>query len=368
MVVILLYLVQTVCSQIIRSNIDRYDNVSCSDELPIAASIFNQGDLKCLTPQDIFKNTKFANVNEIEWLEFRYHHFEKYIFTNRQWKREDFYTYQFKGFIEVHPITGSLRMVKYLHHAYIFRTFGDDPRNPAKHVTRAPTKNKPSNPPFTGVTGEPPVNSSTPSLPSPSSKVSTYSTTRTIGVPTSSAYPITRTTGVLTSSTYPATRTTEIPTSSTHPTTQTTAAPTSSARPTTRTIAVITSSTDPTTRTTGVPTSSARPIGVTTSGPIISSKTPTKTLTNSSWITSRSTNSGTEFSTISQKTKAPIKPAKPRLEIIIPICVAVVMLLSTLIACCVIRNNGRRLSVIGHIYHDNTELDTIIETETETTV
>ena len=140
MMVILLYLAQTVCSQIIRSNIDRYDNVSCSDELPIAASIFNQGDLKCLTPQDIFQNTKFANVNEIEWLEFRYHHFEKYIFTNLRWKKEDFYIYPLNGFIEVRPITGSLRMVKYLHHAYIFRTFGDDPRNPAKHVTRAPTK------------------------------------------------------------------------------------------------------------------------------------------------------------------------------------------------------------------------------------
>ena len=233
-------------------------------------------------------------------------------------------------------MTGCLRMVKHLHHAYIFRTFGDDPRNPAKHVTAAPTKIKPSTPPPTSVTGEPPINSSTPSLPSSSSKVSTYSTTRTIGVPTSSTYPITRTTGVPTSSTYPTTRTTGVPTSSTRPTT----------------------------RTTGVPTSSARPIGVTTSGPIISSKTPTKTLTNSSWITSRSTNSGTECSTISQKTKAPIKPAKPRLEIIIPICFAVVMLLSTVIACCVIRNNGRRLSVIGHIYHDNTELDTIIETET----
>ena len=156
MVVILLYLVQTVCSQIIRSNIDRYDNVSCSDELPIAASIFNQGDLKCLTPQDIFKNTKFANVNEIEWLEFRYHHFEKYIFTNRQWKREDFYTYRLNEFIEVHPITGYLRMVKYLHHAYIFRTFGDDPRNPAKHVTGAPTKNKPSNAPTTCPSSPPP--------------------------------------------------------------------------------------------------------------------------------------------------------------------------------------------------------------------
>ena len=253
MVVILLYLVQTVCSQIIRSNIDRYDNVSCSDELPIAASIFNQGDLKCLTPQDIFKNTKFANVNEIEWLEFRYHHFEKYIFTNRQWKREDFYTYQLNGFIEVHPITGCLRMVKYLHHAYIFRTFGDDPRNPAKHVTEAPTKNKPSTPPPTSVTGEPPINSSTPSLPSPSSKISTYSTTRTIGVPTSSTYPITRTTGVPTSSTYPTTRTTAVPTSSTRPTTRTTAVLTSSTDPTTRTTGVPTSSTYPTARTTGVP-------------------------------------------------------------------------------------------------------------------
>ena len=66
MVVILLYLVQTVCSQIIRSNIDRYDNVSCSDELPIAASIFDQGDLKCLTLENIFKNTEFANVNKIQ--------------------------------------------------------------------------------------------------------------------------------------------------------------------------------------------------------------------------------------------------------------------------------------------------------------
>ena len=66
MVVILLYLVQTVFSQIIRSNIDRFDNVSCSDELSIAASIFDQGDLKCLTPENIFKNTEFANVNKIQ--------------------------------------------------------------------------------------------------------------------------------------------------------------------------------------------------------------------------------------------------------------------------------------------------------------
>ena len=214
MVVILLYLAQTVCSQIIRSNIDRYDNVSCSDELPIAASIFNQGDLKCLTPQDIFKNTKFANVNEIEWLEFRYHHFEKYIFTNRQWKREDFYTYQLNGFIEVHPITGCLRMVKHLHHAYIFRTFGKDPRNPAKHVTgmsTKSTKNEPSTPTSVSVTGGPP--SSTPSSPSP--KVST--TTLSTGVSISSTDPTTQTTDVTTSSTRPTTRSVGVPTSSTHP-------------------------------------------------------------------------------------------------------------------------------------------------------
>ena len=213
MVVILLYLAQTVCSQIIRSNIDRYDNVSCSDELPIAASIFNQGDLKCLTPQDIFKNTKFANVNEIEWLEFRYHHFEKYIFTNRQWKREDFYTYRLNEFIEVHPITGCLRMVKHLHHAYIFRTFGKDPRNPAKHVTGTPTKstkNKPSTPTSISVTGGPPINSSTPSLPSPSPKVSTYPTTLSTGVSISSTDPTTQSTDVTT-------RSVGVPTSSTHP-------------------------------------------------------------------------------------------------------------------------------------------------------
>ena len=82
MVVILLYLVHGVFSQIIRSNIDSIDNVPCSNELPIAASIFHQADLTCVTPQDIFRNTEFANVNRIEWFEFRYHHFEKYIFTD----------------------------------------------------------------------------------------------------------------------------------------------------------------------------------------------------------------------------------------------------------------------------------------------
>ena len=123
MVVILLYLVQSVFSQIIRSNIDSIDNVPCSNESPIAASIFDQVDLKCLTPQDTFENTEFANVNRIEWFEFRYHYFEKYIFTRGRWKREDFYTYQLNGFIEVRPITGSLRMVKHLHHTHIFRTF-----------------------------------------------------------------------------------------------------------------------------------------------------------------------------------------------------------------------------------------------------
>ena len=70
MVAVLLFLIQSVSSLIIRSNIDRVDNVSSSDESPIAASIFDQGDLKCLTPQDIFKNTEFADVNEFIWLEF----------------------------------------------------------------------------------------------------------------------------------------------------------------------------------------------------------------------------------------------------------------------------------------------------------
>ena len=85
MVVILLYLVHGVFGQIIQSNIDSIDNVPCSNELPIAASIFDQADLKCLTPQCIFKNTDFSNVNRIEWFEFRYHHFEKYIFTCGRW-------------------------------------------------------------------------------------------------------------------------------------------------------------------------------------------------------------------------------------------------------------------------------------------
>ena len=71
MVVILLYLVQSVFCQIIRSNIDSIDNVPCSNESSMAASIFDQADFKCLTPQDIFKSTEFTNVNIIEWLEFR---------------------------------------------------------------------------------------------------------------------------------------------------------------------------------------------------------------------------------------------------------------------------------------------------------
>ena len=42
----------------------------------------------------------------------------------------------------------------------------------------------------------------------------------------------------------------------------------------------------------------------------------------------------------------------------------VIIILSTVTACYVIRQNGRRIRVVGHIYQDNMELDNIIETKT----
>ena len=99
-------------------------------------------------------------------------------------EKKRFYTYQLKGFIEVRPITGSLRMVKHLHHPYIFRTFGKDPRNPTKHLTGEPkhsTKNKPSTQASPKVTAAPSISSST----SRFSITSTSSSSSSATVPTS---------------------------------------------------------------------------------------------------------------------------------------------------------------------------------------
>ena len=247
MVAVLLFLIQSVSSLIIRSNIDRIDNITCSDELPIAASIFGQGDLKCLAPHDIYKNSEFRDVNIIEWIEFRYHHFEKYIYTDLEWKKEDFYSYRYNNFIEVRPMIGCLRMLKRYSHVIIFRTYGKDPRNPSKHWTT----------------------SSTPTLSGSQSSTSFVKTTRS--------------------------RSTTEPTRTRVRTTE-----------------------------------------------IISSNAPTKFATG----------------TIS-RTEAPTAPIT--LEITVSSCLAVILSIVTVY--CVIRQNRRRLRVVGHIYEDNTELDNIIETE-----
>ena len=60
-------------------------------------------------------------------------------------------------------------------------------------------------------------------------------------------------------------------------------------------------------------------------------------------------------------TEAPT-PTKTLIEIIVPSCLAVIIL-SIVTVYCVIRQNGRRLHVVGHIYGDNIELDNVIETE-----
>ena len=317
MVAVLLFLIQSVSSLIIRSNIDRIDNITCSDELPIAASIFGQGDLKCLAPHDIYKNSEFRDVNIIEWIEFRYHHFEKYIYTDLQWKKEDFYSYRFNDFIEVRPMIGCLRMLKHYSHAYIFRTFGKDPRNPTKCMTgttTSSTKKRPSTP--ASISGTLTSSSTLRTSLSPSSaKISTRPTTQ---------IPTTEVTGV------PTTRPTKVPT-----TAQITGAPT--------------------TRFTKVPTTT-QITEVTTGRFSISSNAPTKFSTNATWI-SATTSTGA----ISRMTEAPT-PAKTLIEIIVPSCLAVIIL-SIVTVYYVIRQNGRRLRVVGHIYGDNIELDNMIETE-----
>ena len=61
------------------------------------------------------------------------------------------------------------------------------------------------------------------------------------------------------------------------------------------------------------------------------------------------------------RTEAPTS-AITLIEITVPSCLAVIIL-AIVTVYCVIRQNGRRLRVVGHIYGDNIELDNIIETE-----
>ena len=100
-----------------------------------------------------------------------------------------------------------------------------------------------------------------------------------------------------------------------------------------------------------------------TTHPRSTTEVPTRTRIGTT-ETSISSNAPTKFATSStgtiSRTEAPT--AAITLEITVPSCLAVIIL-SIVTVYCVIRQNRRRLRVVGHIYEDNIELDNIIETE-----
>ena len=149
---------------ILRGNLDEIDGKICVPNLPIAATVFPKGELKCLSLKEIFQNAKLKNVNRNTLIYFPHRHFERYIFSNLKWEKNDFYFHKIGDYLRVIPHKGCLTMVKNKHSAYILRTFGIDPFYRQISTTFSPTtrgKWTTQKKEKTTTTSKPPTTSST---------------------------------------------------------------------------------------------------------------------------------------------------------------------------------------------------------------
>ena len=68
----------------------------------------------------ILQNAKLANINKRRLIYYPHRHFQKYIFSNLKWVKNDFCTYKLGDYLQVCQDKGRLTMVKNRHSAYIF--------------------------------------------------------------------------------------------------------------------------------------------------------------------------------------------------------------------------------------------------------
>ena len=164
MMMLLIIFFTCTAGSILRGNLDEIDGKICVPNLPIAATVFPKGELKCLSLKEIFQNAKLKNVNRNTLIYFPHRHFERYIFSNLKWEKNDFYFHKIGDYLRVIPHKGCLTMVKNKHSAYILRTFGIDPFYRQISTTFSPTtrgKWTTQKKEKTTTTSKPPTTSST---------------------------------------------------------------------------------------------------------------------------------------------------------------------------------------------------------------
>ena len=127
MYIVYVVFLPTVVGQIVRSNVDRNGDVTCSSDRFLVASQFPSGNLTCLAPKDIVSKVKFTNVNNPKMVYFPDRHFEKFVLVRNTWISTHFYSGRYGEYLEIRPQYGCLTMIRSIFSSYIFRTFGIDP-------------------------------------------------------------------------------------------------------------------------------------------------------------------------------------------------------------------------------------------------
>ena len=351
---------------ILRGNLDEIDGKICVPNLPIAATVFPKGELKCLSPKEIFQNAKLKNVNRNTLIYFPHRHFERYIFSNLKWEKNDFYFHKIGDYLRVIPHKGCLTMVKNKHSAYILRTFGIDPFYRQISTTFSPTtrgKWTTQKKEKTTTTSKPPTTSST-----SSSSTTRFSTQKIIEKTTSTPSSTPRKTTKKTPprSSTPSTPRSYTPRSSTPIIEKTTPTPSSTPRKTTKKTPPR-SSTPSTPRsytprpstpiTTATPSSTPRK---TTKKTLPRSSTPSTPRSSSFPVSTFTPKASTRAGSVTPQ-KSPAPPKTILLAITIPTIICLIILIITAVVIYKKRQNG--MNLVGYIYENEEVENTIGETE-----
>ena len=130
-------LLATVSGLIIRSDIDSIDGKRCTKSKPVAAVQFPVKTIQCVSIEKINEQVadiKLVEVNVMKWIHLGFHG-KRFILNGNKWIPSDFYIHKRRGYGEIKPMTGRLRMVMGRGKAFLFRTKGKDPSSTKKRTT-----------------------------------------------------------------------------------------------------------------------------------------------------------------------------------------------------------------------------------------